>query len=198
MLRRAVFGDGGSKVWDLIVKKAHELKEKKLYIERHLLEYYPSRMVHKEDEGEFIPGRATYANDIYLWMALSLFRQYVSTAYLSNFHHGASDGGLSFYRTIGSADATYLRQDTLKCFNNSFDMSSKGKTCLAAAVDIIKMDVKPIVARLLVDRSQATRNPNSPGLPHLTCTEILDHELPWHIPPSTPVVDISMENDQNS
>lgn len=201
MLKRAAFGDQGLKVWNLIVKKARELKELKLFTERHLLEYYPTCMVHKEDEGDIIPGRATYANDIYLWMALSLFRQYVSSAYLSNFHHRAEDGGLSFYRTLGSADATYLRGDTLKRFHGSFDMSSKGKACMAAAVEVIKTDIKPIVAQLLVDRSQATRDPQAPRLRHLTCTEIADDELPWYKPqPAKPVVsgdgDVEMPDEQ--
>ncbi|KAE8454560.1 hypothetical protein EG329_000183 [Mollisiaceae sp. DMI_Dod_QoI] len=182
ILRSPQHGELGTKVWELIENKAGELKDKKLKVERQLLEFYPYRMVHKEDTTT-VPGRAIYASDIYFWQALSLCRQYYASAFCANFHHRAADGGLSFYRSIGAPDATYLRAATLERFHQSFDMSAKGKVCLAAALETIKQDMKPVVKDLLIDRSQATRGPDDPPFDHFTCTEVLDEELPWYEPP---------------
>lgn len=196
LLQRPAFGHSGQRIWSLIKLKVAHLRALKLNTERHLLEYYPARMVHKEDQETYVPGRATYANDIYLWMALTLFRQYVGSSYAMNFHHRAPDGGLAFYRTLGTAETTYIRRNTLEAFHRSFDMSSKGKACLQQAIEAIKTDIKPCLAKLLVDRSQATRSPNAPRLQHLTCTNITDEELPWYVPPPPPAAadDADMNN----
>lgn len=171
-------GPVAPKIWALIVQKAKELKDKKLRVERTLMEFYPDRMIHKEDP-ETIPGRAIYAADIYLWQALVIFRQFITSAFFSNFHHKAKDGGLSFYRTIGAGDATYLRAETLDKFHQSFDMSPKAKGLLIAALEQIKAEAKNVVAELLVDRSQLVRGPNDRPREHLICTEVLDEEMPW-------------------
>lgn len=178
MLRDEEHGELGQKICNLIEYKAKELKDKKMKVERQLLEYYPARIVHKED-ATTVPGRAIYANDIYMWQALAICRQYFASVMMVNGHHRAIDGGLAFYRAVGSADGSYIRPDTLDRYNICFEMSSKGKVCLAAALDTIKGDLRPVVKELLVDRSQATRTPDHPQFPHFTCTEIHDEELPW-------------------
>jgi len=50
---------------------------------------------------------------------------------------------------------------------------------LQVAVEFVKDQLKPIVAELLIDRTQVRRGENDVGLPHLTCTEVADEELPW-------------------
>lgn len=50
----------GKQIWDLIVRKAMELKDKKLRVERHLVEHYPPRMLHMESANS-IPGRVIYS-----------------------------------------------------------------------------------------------------------------------------------------
>ncbi|KAG4433388.1 hypothetical protein IFR05_011124 [Cadophora sp. M221] len=182
------------KIWALIVQKAKELKDKKLRVERVLMEFFPIRMVHKEDT-ETIPGRAIYAADIYLWQALVVFRQFISSAFFSNFHHKAKDGGLAFYRTIGAADATYLRADTLDLFHQSFDMSPKSKHLLLAALEQIKAEAKNVVAELLHDRSQLTRSPTDKPCDHLTCIEVLDEEMPWVVAEDEDIDDDELDLD---
>ncbi|PVH73375.1 hypothetical protein DL98DRAFT_431385 [Cadophora sp. DSE1049] len=177
-LTKRAHGPLTPKLWALIVQKAKELKDKKLRVERILMEFYPIRMIHMEDT-ETIPGRAIYAADIYLWQALVVFRQFITSAFFSNFHHKAKDGGLAFYRTLGAGDATYLRADTLDKFHQSFDMSPKAKGLLLAALEQIKAEAKNVVAELLVDRSQLVRGPNDRPSEHLTCIEVLDEEMPW-------------------
>lgn len=177
-LRRKAHGPDAEKIWRLIVLKTKELMDKKIRVERSLLQFYPARMLHKEDAVS-IPGRAIYATDIYLWQALTIFRQYIGSAIMSNLHHRASDGGLAFYRTLAYAEATYLKSDSLEKFHQSFDMSAKGRACLVAALEQIKADAKPIVQELLADRSSLTRGVDDLPLDHLTSTEICEEEMPW-------------------
>jgi hypothetical protein len=182
LLRRLENGPVAETIWNLVTAKAKELKDKKLMIERRLLDYFPPEMMHLENETT-VPGRSIYGEAIYEWQALTLFRQYVASAYMANYHHRANDGGIAFYRTIGDGGDTYLRADTLARFHASFDMSAKGRRCLRDAVDKVKNEVRVIVAELLVDRSQAVRGPLDPRSDHLTCTEIRDEELPWYEAP---------------
>jgi len=159
-------------------KKAREIKEKKLDVERRLLEFYPTRMMHTM-VGNVIPNRAVFGGDIYLWQARSLVQQYISSSYFSNLHHRGHDGGVHFYRTIGTGGEAYLGKDTLEPFFNCFTMSGKGKVCFLEALNVMKEEMKPIVSDLLYDRSQAKRYEGEDKLPWLTCARIFDDELPW-------------------
>ncbi|KAJ5034903.1 uncharacterized protein L3040_008171 [Drepanopeziza brunnea f. sp. 'multigermtubi'] len=124
-----------------------------------------------------------YGAEIYLWQAIVILRQFISSAYLSNYHHRVSDAGLSFYRTIGQGDTTYLRSDTLDKFHHNFSMSPKGRQILAVAVEQIKKEARPIVSEFLRDPSQLIRLPTDPELDYLTCIELLDEALPWYLKP---------------
>ncbi|KAE9365280.1 hypothetical protein N431DRAFT_430780 [Stipitochalara longipes BDJ] len=172
-------GELGRQIWDLIVKKARELKDKKLRVERRLVEFYPSRMLHMETDNS-IPGRAIYSEDIYFWQALTLVRQFIASAYMANFHHRASDAGITFYRNLFSG--SYLRPETLGSFYECFAMTLKGKQRLLQVLEMIKGDLKPIIRELLVNRSKGDRGPDAPTLDHLTCIEILEEEYPWIVP----------------
>lgn len=174
-------GELGEHIWSLVLNKAKELKDKKLMVERNLTEFYPARMIHKED-AETVPGRALYANDIYFWQGLTLCRQFVASAILSNCHHRASDGGMAFYRTIG--EAKYLHPNTLGKYHSTFDMSSKGRACLHTGLEAIKEDLKAVVQPILKDNSQATRALDTAPFNHFTCTEVADEELPWYQAPA--------------
>lgn len=166
------------KILELAEKKAKEIKEKKLEVERRLLEFYPARMMHTQ-VGNVIPNRATFGSDIYLWQARALVQQYISSAYFANLHHRGHDGGVQFYRTIGTGGEAYLGKDTLEPFYKCFTMSGKGKVCFLEALNVIKDELKPLVKDLLHDRSQTKRNDGDDKLPWLTCAKIFDEEFPW-------------------
>jgi hypothetical protein len=172
--------ENGATVLELAQRKAKELKDKKLLVERRLIDYYPKKMIHSESATD-VPGRAIYATDIYLWQGLTLVRQYLASSYMANLHHRAPDGGVHFFRCIGEGGNAYLRKDTLDRFHQSFGMSTKGKQCLHVAVEFIKDQLRPIVEELLTDRTQINRRPNERKPTYLTCGEILEEELPWVI-----------------
>jgi len=169
--------ENGRCILELAALKAKEIKDKKLLIERALLDFYPKKMIHSERESS-VPGRQVYATDIYLWQALCLVRQYLFSCIQGQMHHRNPDGGVNFYRSIGAGGEVYLRTDTLVRFHETFGMSTKGKQCFQAAVEYIKEALRPIVADLLVDRTQTSKDGDA-RIPYLTCCEILDEELPW-------------------
>jgi hypothetical protein len=169
----------GALLMEFAAKKAAELKDRKLWIERMLTEYYPIKMHHPEKPAPKIPGCDTYGNDIYLWQALTLVRQYFTSAMLSNLHNRANDGGAYFYHCIGQGGDCYLNNDVLERFHENFAMSTKGKECLRMAVAFMKKSMQKIVEPLLEDQSQISRRPDDPKPRYLTCSEIEDDELPW-------------------
>ncbi|KAI9649001.1 hypothetical protein NHQ30_001567 [Ciborinia camelliae] len=170
-------------------RKSLELREKKIEVERKLLQFYPPRLIRRETADK-IPGRADYGSDIYYWQALTMVRQFFQSSILANRHHRHEDGGVEFYRTIFRCD--YIDKHSADEFHQIFAMSTKGKQCLADAVELIKDDHRVIVADLLEDNLQLRTTARSKPLRYLTCTKITEEELPWIISPELGV-DLSPE-----
>ncbi len=175
-IRDKSHGELGERVWNLIVSKAKELKTKKLFVERKLLEYFPPQLVHTKRAS--VPGRAIYASEIYCWMALTFVRQYITSSYSTNYNHRCKDGGLCFYRNIGE-NLNYLTVESFNLFYGTFDMSAKSRSIFQAECESVKSLLKPIPADILIDRCQAVRTPAMGRWDHLTCCIILDEEMPW-------------------
>ncbi|KAF7881554.1 uncharacterized protein EAF02_006242 [Botrytis sinoallii] len=112
-------------------RKCRELRDKKIDVERRLLQYYPQRLIRRETP-EKIPGRADYGSDIYYWQALTMCRQFFQSSIMANRHHRHEDDE----------------------FHQLFAMSTKGKQCLADAVEVIKDDHRVVIADLLEDHLQ--------------------------------------------
>jgi hypothetical protein len=172
--------ENGRVVLELAAKKAKELKEKKLQVERTLLEWFPQKMIHGDTDAQF-PGHQLYATDVYLWIGLTIVRQFLSSCMQGNMHHRNPDGGVKFYRSIGTGKEAYLGDEALERFHETFPMTSKSKQQLQRAVEFIKDKIKSVVNDLLVDRTQTSSTAENcePRIPYLTCSEILDADLPW-------------------
>ncbi|KAA8567928.1 hypothetical protein EYC84_008367 [Monilinia fructicola] len=104
-------------------------------------------------------------------------RQFFQSSVLANRHHRHEDGGVEFYRTVFRCD--YIDKAAIDEFHQLFAMSTKGKQCLADAIELIKDDHRVIVADLLDDNLQLRTTTRSKPLRYLTCTRIADAELPW-------------------
>lgn len=105
-------------------------------------------------------------------------RQYFSSAVLQNRHHRAADGGMSFYRTI-AAPHSYLLDDDYAAFHATFAMTPKSRAVFVHALNKLKNDIAAVVAGLLVNHSLAQKPADSEPYKYLTCTVVLDEELPW-------------------
>ncbi|KAF7862763.1 hypothetical protein EAF04_007635 [Stromatinia cepivora] len=182
LIKRARFGKTqfGNLCLKVAERKSLELRDKKIDVERRLLQYYPARLVRRETPDK-IPGRADYGSDIYYWQALTMCRQFFQSSILANRHHRHVDGGVEFYRTVFRCD--YIDKHGADEFHQLFAMSTKGKQCLADAVELIKDDHRVIVADLLEDNLQLRTTVRSKPLRYLTCTKVMEEELPWIVSP---------------
>lgn len=168
--------DNGEIVIRIVREKIGAMNEVKRTLERQLLEFYPLCMFHDEHHGKE-PGRHHYASDIYLWQALTLIRQYISSAYMANMNHRAADGGAFLYRQIAAGNVAYMVREDLEAFHQNFAMTQKGKDCFSGAVYFIKQQLRPIVADLLNCELQSDVNPDD--YQYLTNTVFGDDEMPW-------------------
>ncbi|RDW66719.1 hypothetical protein BP5796_09468 [Coleophoma crateriformis] len=168
----------GDFITKLAQLKSEQLQGKKLLVEHRLMTFFPPRMSHTTT-GRSVPGRSTYAGDIYKWQSLTLMRQYVAERMMRNLTHGASDGGASFYRKLGEGGDAVLNDTTLAEYHKLFEMTMKGQSIFLKELDTMKADFQLIVKDLLVDNLQPREVPLPQPLPYLTCTIIQDDEMPW-------------------
>lgn len=167
----------------LCEKKHQELVLRKKTIECHMLSYYPESM-HRggssrsssssaDDVGDI--SCASYANDIYTWMALAFFRQWFSHALLDCRNYVSADGGAFLYRVIGAGADSYLDVREQAFFNLSFPMSVKGREVFEEKLREVKVDMQGFVEELLVNRSRYC----FAEVPYLTCCQVDREDLPW-------------------
>ena len=169
----------------LCEKKHQELVLRKKIIELHMLSYYPESM-HRGGSNSS-PGSgsedgdvscASYANDIYTWMALAFFRQWFSHALLDCRNYVSADGGAFLYRVIGAGAAdsdSYLDDRAQAYFNLAFPMSVKGRDVFGEKLRDVKVDMQGFVEELLVNRSRYC----FAAVPYLTCCQVDREDLPW-------------------
>ncbi len=161
-------------VLNLCQRKHEELKLMKQAVEIRILGHYPVVVQRQQTS---TPGRMSYSNDIYMWMVLSLFRQWFSQSICEQRNYLCRDGGATLYRQIGEGGYTYLDRKTLEGFHSYFPMSHKGMCVLENHLSVYKQELKPFVSGLLTHRSQLDITKDT--LPYLTCCVVENSDLPW-------------------
>lgn len=168
---------------NLCRRKHHELLLKKRVVECRLLSHYPRSMRRGggggSAEADTDPSLSceAYAGDIYMWMVIAFFRQWMCFSLVDRKTLHAVDGGACFYRTIYHAGPeTYLNARERGFFNMMFPMGAGGCDAFNAKMQELKQEVKFLVAPLLVNRCRYVfaRAP-----PYLTCSQIDREDLPW-------------------
>lgn len=159
-------------------RKFLQLDKAKQALEMRILGHYPAHLTrHAGDR----PGRATYASDIYMWMAICFFRQYFAQAISDGRNRLADDGGFEFYRQLGHGGQAYLNHETFQNFHMYFPMSSKACNVLEANMGILKEEIKPFVKDLLLHRAMIDPAQFHEGVHWLTCSVIDKDDYPWHV-----------------
>lgn len=126
-------------------------------------------------------SRANYANDIYMWMAVNIHRQwFLQVVGIERRGRDGRDGGTELYHAIQEGGATYLAVQDYVNFHNICPMSKKARTIVSDKVRQMKFEVRKYVGCLMVNRSQLDLKEDL-QLDHLLCTEVTDHDLPWNI-----------------
>ena len=158
------------KVLEILEAKANFIRSGVIMAERHLASYYPSMLMRERTVGLVGSdniGRANYANDIIMWMALTVFRHWCSDMMATDQTHNSRDMGYGFMRAISIGGNEYLSRDVLQNqFHQRFPMSHKGMACVEHRLNEIKDIVKqwamvsspdtPLKRALGADRDLAT------------------------------------------
>ena len=176
-IEHAIKDDLDQEVRDLLDRKFRELEISKEAIEMRILGHYPHFLQRKASDR---PGRPSYANDIYMWMAISFFRHWFAQAVSEDRTRRAADGGYAFYQALAKGGQSYLNHKDFQEFYKYFPMSSKACNVLEANMGVLKEDVKKFVDSICINRAHL--NPNDMELNYLTCAIINKEDMPWHVP----------------
>lgn len=163
-------------VYSLCEKKFKYLDLAKMAIEVRILGHYPSFLQRTVEER---PGRPSYANDIYMWMAVCFFRHWFTQAVIHDHSRRAADGGFKFYGAIAKAGPAYLHHEDFQSFHQYFPMSSKACHVLESNMGVLKEDIKQFVKDLVLNRSHI--DVGEAGITWLTSTKVDKEDYPWYI-----------------
>ena len=162
-------------------KKVKDLNVAKEAIEMRVLGHYPAFLCRSASDR---PGRPSYANDIYMWMAICFFRQWFAQAISDGRTHMAEDGGYNFYNALARGGQAYLHHEDFRNFHQYFPMSSKACNVLEANMGVLKEDVKQFVADLVKVRIHL--KPEENDINWLTCALVDKEDFPWYVPEENP------------
>ena len=162
----------------ILEKKADELSVVKEAIELRILGHYPEFMRRAAADK---PGRPTYGNDIYMWMAVSFFRQWFAQSISNDHTRRAPDGGLCFYGALAEGGTAYLTHTDFQEFHKYFPMSMKACQLLEANMGVLKEDIKRFVDDLMVEKTHLKRDEHL-DIAWLTCVTIEKDDFPWYDP----------------
>lgn len=181
----------------LCQRKYDELHDRKRTLEVGIAAYYPGML---QRQPEINPGPSSDGSDIYVWMAIAIFRHWFTQAICEGRGRQAKDGGASLYRTLAAAGVDYLDRDDIDQFRSVFPMTDEGAACLDAALFNVKEGVKSMVAEFIEDRTLIT--PKRKQMPYLTCCEVTREDLPWkqqaNQPAEAPVDKVQDEEAQSN
>lgn len=157
--------------------KWDELELAKRAIEIRIAGHYPAFLCQNSENR---PQRTVYANDIYMWMAICYFRQYISQSGNDNENRTAKDGGYAWYKKFATGSDAYLTHEDMKAFHQFFPMSSKACSVLEANMNVLKDEVKVFVKDLMINRTHIDPEKlEGVHTPWLTCVVIGMEDLPW-------------------
>ncbi|KAL2849219.1 hypothetical protein BJY01DRAFT_146823 [Aspergillus pseudoustus] len=120
-------------------------------------------------------------NNVYVWMALAYYQQWLCQSFAEGRNYRASDGGAAFYHAIALGGDVYLNKlvQDISHFPTAQtgEESKKGLTELESDLHELKKSINGFVSDLLVNH--AKYDPDIFGeLPYLTCCQVGEEEMP--------------------
>ncbi|KAL4872455.1 hypothetical protein BDV12DRAFT_162231 [Aspergillus spectabilis] len=158
---------------DLCNQKLHDLNAIKITIERQIVNHVP------RPRSDSVRSRET--NNVFVWMALTFYQQWLCQSFVESRNYRAPDGGATFYRAIAAGGDAYLNKldqdiSQFPAPEGSND-SNKGLKELERNLNELKKGIKGFVSDLLVN--QAKYDPEILGeLPYLTCCKVDEGQMP--------------------
>lgn len=167
----------GADIRAILDRKYNDLALVKEAVELRILGHYPEFMRRSAADK---PGRPTYGNDIYMWMAVCFFRQWFAQQISDDRTRRAPDGGLGFYTALHLGQQNYLGHLDFQEFHKYFPMSLKACQLLEANMGVLKEDIKRFVDDLMIERTHLKREQHE--INWLTCVNIEKEDWPWYVP----------------
>ncbi|RAK98879.1 uncharacterized protein BO80DRAFT_325753, partial [Aspergillus ibericus CBS 121593] len=156
---------------ELCSRKQDQVVMLKQMVEVQILQHQPGAMPHTN------PADAK-CRDVYMWMAIAFFRQWLCQTITDSRNHRALDGGAAFYRAIGAGGGAYLEVIDQSSLVLLFPIDHYEVMIIEERLSTVKDRVKHLVAELLVNRSGY--DPKAWGeLPYLTCCKLYNQDFPW-------------------
>ena len=159
----------------LCLEKHGELQYRCIQTECRVTKYYPKEITRPIGAPPKHIQRMSYANDIYTWMALNIFRHWFTSVTVVGQNYRAEDGGYWFYQCLSKGGNLYLAKNEVNKFHEKFPMSTRGEHVLDQTVNRIKEMIRPLVADIV--RSEANLDQDRYPVNYLTCTIIRKEEV---------------------
>jgi hypothetical protein len=129
----------------VLERKAQAVVNGVAQAQRCMASYYPAALMREKTVGRVDRdniGRADYGNDILMWIALCVFRHWLSDQLAADHTHHATDMGYALMKVINEAGNAYLSRQVLQHqFHARFPMSPKGMACVEHRLMEIKANV---------------------------------------------------------
>lgn len=168
------------KASDIVHEKADQLKAMARKLQSDLLSYYPDNLQRTKTTGRADRdsiGRASYANDIMAWLALTCWRHWLAQMVILDHTHNADDMGWHFFKCVHEAGDAYLNRVQMDQFHLYFPMSGKGQSVLENNVNQLKAHGRTIVEPAL--RSYCQLDIERFPVQHMTCVRVGPNDFPW-------------------
>ena len=161
--------------YDLADQKATDLKDRVKRLFHNILSYYPSEIQRTATTGYADTdniGRNSYSNDIFIWMALTIYRHCVSLEAFAAIDH--EDMGYDLVARIAKGGDNYCTKTECGPFFQLFPMTAKARDVANKKIKEIKDHVKPWAA--VLTRSYAEYGPNTD---YFTSIDVVEDDYPF-------------------
>ncbi|OQN98607.1 hypothetical protein B0A48_15870 [Cryoendolithus antarcticus] len=183
----------------LLEHKASLLRDLSRRLQTQLITWYPEQLQRAKTVGRADRdsiGRASYGNDILTWMALSVFRHWLSQMICNDKTHHAADMGYSFFLLISRGGDNYLDRSVVQSFHDYFPMSQKGEAVLEGRLAEIKGFARELVADALGNASQLEIVGGGWEVGHMCCVVVGEGDYPWENVHSESVAELGQVDGQ--
>jgi hypothetical protein len=148
-VQNAINSTMDDRVREILTQKANKISKAVQSCQLKILNYYPDHM-HRQfeigiaDRESF--GRASYCNDIFSWMAMTFFQQWLGEFIARDETHHGEDMGFHFIKLIARSHTEYLTKDVLReKYRDTFPTSNKGLGVIEARINEIRQHIRAFV-----------------------------------------------------
>ncbi|KXS94890.1 hypothetical protein AC578_1674 [Pseudocercospora eumusae] len=166
-------------VLEVLVRKGRWVQKTVSDSTRYLASYYPSMLLREVRPGDKDNvSRASYGNDIVMWIAVCIFRHWICDLMASDRTHHAPDMGWAFVNAVCMGGDIYLSRQMLQHnFHVRFPMTSKGMACVEHRLAEIKDDVKQWAVPLKINNSSLDLS--QMPVSHFLHINVNNADFPW-------------------